>query len=119
MSSSPGRRSLQIETRRAQGAVVIDASGQVDLSSSPKLRSAVLAALNTKQVARVALNLTEVSYIDSSGVATLVEALQLARSKKCPFVLFGLQKGAREVLELARLDKLFDIRAGEPEALAP
>jgi anti-sigma B factor antagonist len=109
---------MDVKTRRAQSALVIDLKGQVDLFSSPKMRIAILEAVNSKQVSRVVINLSEVSYIDSSGVASLVEGLQLARSKRCRLVLFGLQQGAREVLELARLDKIFDIRATEVEALA-
>ncbi len=112
-----GKSSIDVKTRRAQTALVIDLSGQVDLFSSPRMRSAILEAISTKQVSRVAINLSEVSYIDSSGVASLVEGLQMARSKSCRLVLFGLQQGAREVLELARLDKIFDIRATETDAL--
>jgi anti-sigma B factor antagonist len=114
-----GKNLIDVQTRScSKGNLVIDVKGQVDLSSSPKLRSAILAALNTPQLARVAINLGEVSYMDSSGIASLVEGLQHARTKKCPLVLFGLQQGPREVLELARLDKIFTIRATEPEALA-
>ncbi len=109
---------MDVQTRKAQAALIIDLKGQVDLFSSPKMRSAILDAINSKQVRRVAINLTEVSYIDSSGVASLVEGLQMARSKSCRLVLFGMQQGAREVLELARLDKIFDIRMTEQEALA-
>ena len=113
-----GEKTMEVRTRKVQSVLVVDVRGQVDLFSSPKMRTAIIEALNSKQVSRVAVNFGEVSYIDSSGVATLVEGLQLARSKKCQFVLFGLRKGAREVLELARLDRVFDIRAGEVEALA-
>ena len=109
---------MDVQTRRAQTALVIDLRGQVDLSSSPRMRSAILEALNSEQVSRIAINLSQVSYIDSSGVASLVEGLRLARSKKCRLVLFGLQPGAKEVFQLSRLDKIFDIRATELEALA-
>lgn len=111
-------RTMEVRSRRVEGALVIDVKGEVDLFSSPKMRAAIIEALNSEKVLRVAVNFGEVRYIDSSGVATLVEGLQLARSKKCKFVLFGLQQRTREVLELARLDKVFDIRAGEVEALA-
>ena len=112
------KTTMDVQTRKAQTALIIDLRGQVDLFSSPKMRSAILEAISNKQVSRVAINLTEVSYIDSSGVASLVEGLQMARSKSCRLVLFGMQQGAREVLELARLDKIFDIRVTEQEALA-
>lgn len=109
---------MEVFTRRVENAVVIDLKGPVDLYSSRQMRSAILEAINTGNVPRVAINLSEVSYIDSSGIASLVEGLQLARSKKCRLVLFGLQHDAREVLELARLDKVFEIRPTELEALS-
>ena len=65
----------------------------------------------------VLLNMTGVSYIDSSGIATLVEALQLSRKTKTRFGLFGLRTNARSVLELARLHKVFNIFEDEAEAL--
>lgn len=113
-----GLISMDVQTRRAETALVIDLRGQVDLFSSPRLRSAIIEAINSKLVSRVAINLSEVSYIDSSGVAALVEGLRLARSMKCHLVVFGLRRGTKEVFELARLDKVFDIRASELEALA-
>lgn len=109
---------MEVKIRKVGSSCVIDVKGQIDLSSSPKMRTAVLEAIKKGGVLRVAVNLSEVSYIDSSGIATLVEGLQRARSKNCQFVIFGLQQGAREVLEIARLDKVFEIRSNESEALA-
>jgi anti-sigma B factor antagonist len=59
-----------------------------------------------------------VPYIDSSGIATLVEGLQLSQQTKTRFGLFGLRPNARSVLELARLHKVFTIFESEAEALA-
>lgn len=81
------------------------------------MRSAILGALDTEGISQVSINLSGVTYLDSSGVATLVEGLQRARTKRCPFVLFGLQDATREVLKLARLDKIFEIRENEADAL--
>jgi anti-sigma B factor antagonist len=108
---------MEVKTRKVGVASVIDLKGQIDLSSSSKMRTAVLEAIKAEGALRVAVNLTEVSYIDSSGIATLVEGLQLARARSCHFVIFGLQQAPREVLELARLDKVFEIRVDEREAL--
>jgi anti-sigma B factor antagonist len=63
------------------------------------------------------VNLSAVAYVDSSGIATLVEGLQLSRQTKTRFGLFGLRPNARSVLELARLHKVFTIFASEAEAL--
>jgi len=109
---------MAVQTRGVRDNLVIDVQGQVDLHSSPRMRSAILEGINRKDVAQVAVNLSGVNYIDSSGVATLVEALQLARSRNRRFVLFGLRQETREVLELARLDRIFEIRATEMDALS-
>jgi anti-sigma B factor antagonist len=110
--------SLEVQTREVQKSLVIDIRGDVDLYSSQKMRSAILDGINRQEIPLIAVNLSGVHYIDSSGVATLVEGLQRARSRKCRFVLFGLRQGAKEVLELARLDKIFEICVTEEDALS-
>ncbi len=112
------KNKMEVLTRRAQDALVIDLKGPVDLFSSPQMRSAILEAITTGTTTRVVINLSEVSHIDSSGIASLVEGLRLARLKKCRLVLFGLRHPTKEVLELSRLDKVFEIRSTELEALA-
>ena len=109
--------STEVTTREVGKTLIIDVRGKVDLFSSPKMRSAILEAIGNKGILQVSINLSGVTYLDSSGVATLVEGLQRARARPCRFVLFGLQDAAREVLKLARLDKIFEIRATEADAL--
>jgi len=58
-----------------------------------------------------------VNYIDSAGVASLVEGLKLSRGLKSAFALYGLNKHPREVLELTRLIKVFEIYDTESEAV--
>ncbi|MGA3326729.1 MAG: STAS domain-containing protein [Terriglobia bacterium] len=95
---------------------ILDCSGDVDLYSSPRLREALLAEVKAHGPS-VLVNMSGVTYIDSSGIATLVEGLQLSRQTKIPFGLFGLRPNARSVLELARLHKVFTIFESEVEAL--
>jgi anti-sigma B factor antagonist len=66
---------------------------------------------------RVVLNLTDVRYIDSSGVASLVEGLKASRETGSRFILFGLSESAREVLKISRLLKLFEICDDETQAM--
>ncbi len=87
-----------------------------DLYSSPRLREALLAQIKADGPS-VLVNMSSVTYIDSSGIATLVEGLQLSRQTKTRFGLFGLRPNARSVLELARLHKVFTIFATEEEAV--
>ena len=67
-------RPLQSSTRIERGTVIVDVIGQIDMGTSPKLRTTLLESLNGTQ--RMAINLMAVKYIDSSGIASLVGVLQ-------------------------------------------
>ena len=108
---------MQILTRQAGRATVVDVVGDIDLYNSPEVRKTLLDVLRTKRAPAVIINLTRVKYIDSSGVASLVEGLKIARELQSRFILFGLSPAAREVLELSRLIKVFEVCATEEEAL--
>lgn len=93
---------------RDEGAVgIVSLSGDVDLESSPRVRTALLDCVGMKSA--VLVDMSGVSYIDSSGVASLVEAFQSARKSQTVFALAEVSEGAMRVLELARLDKVFTI----------
>jgi anti-sigma B factor antagonist len=103
-----------IESESVDGAVLIRLSGEVDLSWSQQVRNAVLAALESNSV--VGVELSQVSYIDSSGIAALVEGFQRARARGSRFALVSVSDAVRAVLELARLDRVFLIVA-DPAAM--
>jgi len=108
---------MKVKVRHLDDISIVDCSGDVDLYSSPALREALLANIKAGGPS-VLVNMTDVAYIDSSGIATLVEGLQLTRQTKTRFGLFGLRPNARSVLELARLHKVFTIFLTEAEATA-
>jgi anti-sigma B factor antagonist len=108
---------VQISTRQAGNATVVDVIGDIDLYNSPEVRKTLLDVLRTQRIPRVLINLTKVKYIDSSGVASLVEGLKISRELQSRLILFGLSPAAREVLELSRLIKVFEVCANEEEAL--
>ena len=107
---------MKVAIRNVGNVAVLDVSGEVDLYSSTHLREALLNSMQTGGQT-VLVNMTEVRYVDSSGIATLVEGLQLSRQTQSRFGLYGLRSNARSVLELARLHKVFSIYADEGEAL--
>ncbi len=107
---------MKVQIRSADKVSIIDCAGEVDLYSSTHLRDALLKEIR-QGVPSILINMTGVSYIDSSGIATLVEGLQLTRQTKTRLGLFGLRSNARSVLELARLHKVFNIFENEQEAL--
>lgn len=90
-----------------QGFSVVILAGEVDLNNSPDARKAILQCL--KKEKNVMVDLSAVEYIDSSGVASLVEGFQYARSNDLDFGLVGVSKAAMNVLCLARLDQVFHI----------
>lgn len=109
---------MEIQVRQQSDTTIIDVTGDIDLYSSPQVRQTILDTLNQKLGTRVLINLTGVKYIDSSGVASLVEGLQLSRKSQVRFALCGLNKAPRQVLELTRLIKVFDIFDSVEDALA-
>ena len=107
---------MKIQVRNLDKVSILDCSGDVDLYSSPHLREVMLTEIRPGGPS-VLVNMSGVSYIDSSGIATLVEGLQLSRQTQTHFGLFGLRPNARSVLELARLHKVFAIFENETEAV--
>lgn len=96
----------EITTESLDGWQLIRLDGEVDLSWSGRVRDAIIAALETDSVG---VDLAAVSYIDSSGIAALVEGLQTARDSGRRFVLVATGKPVLAVLELARLDRVFTL----------
>ena len=94
----------------------MDVVGDINLYNSPQVRSALLKAVSDAQGAQVIVNLHEVRYIDSSGVASLIEGLKASREAGSRLTLVGLSRMVREVLELTRVLRLFDVQENEEPA---
>jgi anti-sigma B factor antagonist len=110
---------VQISARNLDKITIFDISGDIDLSTSPALRKPLLRELRELHTPRVVLNLKAVRYIDSSGVASLVEGLKASRDVGSRFILFGLNTTVREVLQLSKLVRIFEICENEEQAVAP
>lgn len=92
-------------TEARAGLHLVKVAGEVDLSWSQSIRKAVLDALG--RAPAVGVDLSAVTYIDSSGIAALVEGFQSARGKGQKFALVAASPQVRAVLQLARLDRVF------------
>lgn len=106
---------MKTATRVQSGTTIVDVTGDIDMGTSPALRKTLLDSL--RSTPRLVVNLGEVRYVDSSGIASLVEVLKEARNTGKRLVLFGLNKAVQQVLQLTRLTKVFEIRETEQEAL--
>jgi anti-sigma B factor antagonist len=109
---------MEINVRDEGPASIIKVHGDIDLYSSPKVRQTILECVKKADAQKILIDMTGVAYIDSSGVASLIEGLQLSKQKNKLFIIFGLTARARAVIELARLDKIFKIFLTEAEALS-
>ena len=99
---------IQVVKEERAGALILAPQGEIDLSRAPSLRMHLTEALGTGPD-RFVIDLSEVPYMDSSGVATFVEAMQHARKRNSKLVLCGLQDRVRSIFEIARLDMVFTI----------
>lgn len=103
------------DVREEQGTVVVAFEGDVDLESSPAARKVLLEQVGGGS--DVVVDLSRVGYMDSSGVASLVEAFQDSRRRGTRFALAAVSPRALRVLQLARLDKVFTIHETVAEGL--
>ncbi len=108
---------MKVSLRRVNDSItVIDLDGDFDLYSSPKARE-VLLRLAKEKVPAVIVNLEKVGYMDSSGIATLIEALRALNKYGGKMILSGLNAKTMEVIKLARLEKIFEIEENEERAI--
>ena len=98
-------------------------SDEIDLDKSPEVRDNIKQLFD--QVKTVEVQLSRVTYIDSSGIAALIEGMQLAKSNSKEFFLTDVSNEVMKVIKLAHLDKIFKIKnvtnqnAGEAMAEEP
>jgi anti-sigma B factor antagonist len=100
---------IELKMQRNDTRSTVQVTGEVDLYTSPALRKEVLAAV--RKSPETAIDLSGVAYMDSSGVATLVEGLQASASAGNRFVLQAPSSAVMKVLQLSRLDSVFEIEA--------
>jgi len=108
---------MVIHTEQRDGATIVSPVGDIDLGRSPALRRE-LQSVQDSRPKRIIVDLAQVSYMDSSGVATLVEALQFARKTKTTLVVCSLNDRVRSIFEIARLDTVFTITTDVESALS-
>jgi anti-sigma B factor antagonist len=99
---------LTIGLTRSERKAQICLSGRLTIDSSPELRDRLLALLEQEPLENLVIDLSEVPYMDLSGVATLLEALKIARGRKTGFQLTGLHDRPRYLFEITGLLPLFE-----------
>lgn len=103
--------------RPEQGVVVIAPSTDIDMSRSPELRTVIRQEMGSG-VHKMVVDLEEVHYMDSSGLATLVEAMRNASKSDMKLVICQMHEKVSAIFEIARLDSFFTIVDSRDDAVS-
>ena len=98
-------------------AEVLELRGDIDLNEKPKV-AAQLEPLIERKITGIVIDLSQVPYVDSSGLAIFIDALQRVRQYGGRLALSGLQNNVRLVFQISKLDKVFTIFDDSQSALA-
>ena len=100
---------LQIDVIRDKQGTLVYLNGCLNIDSSPSLRDRLLTILQPEAPVVLTVDLSEVSHVDSSGIATLIEALKIARTRNTNLSLKGLQGRLLHILEVTGIAALFGL----------
>jgi anti-anti-sigma factor len=101
--------SLEISVDQLGNDTIVRASGRIDVDSSPDLRDCLLVILSADPLpGAITVDLAGVPYIETSGIATLIEALRIARHRQTAFCLQGLGGSALRLFEVTGVLALFE-----------
>jgi len=107
-----------IPSARSEGdAVLASVDGEIDLKNSGDLREALLDLVARQPTKKLVLNLSKVPYMDSSGIAVLVEVLGKLRKSGGKVFLTNVQRRVQGILEIAKLNAIFSVVADESAAM--
>lgn len=99
---------LTIDSVESGDGVVLEVKGDVDMESSPRLRDEIKKSVK-KKPSTLKLHLAEVPYIDSSGIAVLIEGMKWTQKKKVAYSLVNISDSVRDVLQMSKLLSVFTV----------
>ena len=105
---------MEVKSFEIEGVLVFQVDGEINISTSPELKK----QFEKQPVKKVVVDLQKVSYIDSSGLATLVEILKRTKSQGGSLGLAGLSDKVKSLFEITKLDKLFLVFGSQAEAVS-
>ena len=108
---------MQVHISKKDAISICKAEGEIDINTAPQFKKA-FDALTREKEAKVIINMEKVDYIDSSGLATLVELLKNFRKSGTSLKLTNLAPKVKSLFEITKLEKLFDISEKEEDAVA-
>jgi len=107
---------MEITTRIDQNVAVLNLGGRVDLASGSALKEAIQEQFGN-EITAIHLNLSDVDFINSSGLGALVSIMKEVRLRKGRLTLSNLASYVQEIFDITQLANIFEIYATEEEAL--
>ena len=109
---------IRIETslRHRENVPILDVAGEIDIYTTPQFKEAVSAAIEEGQAA-IIINMTNVTYMDSSGFGTLLSATKRLRPVNGGLYLSGCNDAITRMLQITRLNTIFGVYGTEDDAL--
>jgi anti-sigma B factor antagonist len=108
---------MQVREIIHEGLHIVQVAGEVDMARSPELRAVLATHAEAKRPALL-VDFTEVKYIDSSGLATLVEYVQRSAAFGGKFAVGGLRENVQTIFEMVRLHEVFPVHSTVADARA-
>jgi anti-anti-sigma factor len=108
---------MQIEVAKIDENTVITVSGRLDMNTSPDLRKAAFAIYIKGECKNLTIDFAHLSYIDTSGLATLIEILVAAKDHSAQLTLSGLNQRVRYLLDVNGVTVFFRIQGSAREKL--
>lgn len=107
---------MQVNISEKDGISICKVDGEIDINTAPQVKTKFDNLIREKKE-KIIINMEKVNYIDSSGLATLVELLKNFRKYGARLKLVALSAKVRSLFEITKLEKLFDILEKEEEAI--
>lgn len=108
---------MAVRVEAKNNLTICHVDGEININSSPDIKKA-FDKLISKKTPKIVINLSQVTYVDSSGLATLVEILKNMRAYGGRLRLTNLSSKIKSLFEITKLEKLFEIMAEEADAIA-
>ena len=105
---------MEIKVNSKDGITILQVHGEINISTSPDLKK----SFEKIQANKIVINMANVGYIDSSGLATLVELLKRLKTKGGSLSLSQVSEKVKSLFEITKLDKLFSIHPSDEAALS-
>jgi anti-sigma B factor antagonist len=109
--------SLKLTNRQVGDVTVVDAAGRITLGEGSSALRDILRDMVAKGQKKILLNLSEVSYIDSSGIGELVSGFTTVTNQGGSLKLLGLTKRVKDLLQITKLYTVFDVHDDEASAV--